>query len=288
MIVLPTYIKIFGARILYHLARLSLFFQGKKGDIHIVRRDSITYELELNEGIDLSIFIFGAFEKETSQLLKKHILKGDFVLDIGANVGAHTLTMAEAVGDNGLVIALEATDWAFNKLQKNISLNPSLIDRIAAIQCLLSADDVMETPTELYSSWDLNSSDGQHAVHKGILKSTADARTVSLDTLLSELNLSKVDFIKIDVDGFEYWVLKGAEQTLKKFRPKILIELSPYVHLEHGSSFETLMNFLSKIGYSFYSVHDERPLPQDIEQLKKIIPAKGGINAIARMNKKVD
>ncbi len=282
MLALPTNVKMLGARILYQGAKVALFLQGKSGSRHVVTRHNIKYELDLEEGIDLSIFVFGAFEKSTSQTLRTTIRPSQTVLDIGANIGAHTMTMAEAVGNKGRVIAIEATDWAYTKLLKNISLNPHLESRIIPLQYLLTHDISAETPRELYSSWNVIPSAEQHSVHKGKLKSTASARVVRLDSIIQELNIDNIDFIKIDVDGFEYWVLLGAADILKQYSPTILIELSPYVHLEHGSSFEALVQLLYKYNYRFYSVEDGTLLPKIIKELTAMIPKNGGINVIAR------
>ena len=79
----------------------------------IVSRDGIKWNLDLNEGIDLSIFILGGFEISTINFYKKNIPEGSIILDIGANIGAHTLPFALLAGDNGKVYSFEPTGYAF-------------------------------------------------------------------------------------------------------------------------------------------------------------------------------
>src|ERR1700751_5151651 len=94
-----------------------------KGDSTIVERNGIRYHLDLNEGIDFSIYLLGAFEPGTQKTLQKLAKPGDVVFDIGANIGAHPLTIAQSVGRSGKVYAFEPADFAFAKLQRNLALN---------------------------------------------------------------------------------------------------------------------------------------------------------------------
>src|ERR1039458_2455307 len=82
-------------------------------DQAIVRRSGHRWALDLKEGIDFSIFLFGAFEPGTVSTLKRLVKAGDTVFDIGANVGAHTLGLASSVGPDGTVFAFEPTDFAY-------------------------------------------------------------------------------------------------------------------------------------------------------------------------------
>ena len=110
----------------------------KKTIKFLVCREGINWFVDLNEGIDFSIFLIGKFELKTSSYLKSIIKEGDIIFDVGANIGAHTLPMAKSVGENGIVHAFEPTKFAFNKLTKNISLNPNLGKRIVANQIMLT------------------------------------------------------------------------------------------------------------------------------------------------------
>jgi hypothetical protein len=87
-----------------------------------VSRRGIHWQLELREGIDLAIYLFGYFEYETFRAYRRLLKPGDTVPDIGANIGAHTLHLARCVSPSGRVIAFEPTAYAYNKLRQNISL----------------------------------------------------------------------------------------------------------------------------------------------------------------------
>src|SRR5665647_3509078 len=104
-------------------------FTGSGAFAKVTRR-GLRWNLDLREGIDFSIWLFGAFEVGTVRAYEKLIKPGNIVLDIGANIGAHVLHLARAVGPQGKLYAFEPTDYAFDKLNKNIAENPELKSRI--------------------------------------------------------------------------------------------------------------------------------------------------------------
>src|ERR1700732_2573671 len=87
------------------------------GPVTTVRRRRVRWTLDLREGIDFSIWLLGAFELATVRAYERIVRPGDTVLDIGANIGAHVLHLARAVGAEGKVWAIEPTDYAINKLK---------------------------------------------------------------------------------------------------------------------------------------------------------------------------
>ena len=118
---MKTKYKIVFAKILYLLIKI---FVSK--DNVIVKRNDINWHLQLNEGIDLSIFIFGNFEKSILKTSKKLIGSRPIdIIDIGSNMGVHSLNFAINF-KKSKVYSIEPTDFAFNKLLKNLSLNPSI------------------------------------------------------------------------------------------------------------------------------------------------------------------
>ncbi|MEP7320813.1 MAG: FkbM family methyltransferase [Saprospiraceae bacterium] len=95
-----------------------------KSDITFVKRKKINWHLELNEGIDFSIYLLGSFEPGTINLYSKLLQNkpNAVVFDIGANIGSHTLPLAKIISPGkGIVYAFEPTKWAFEKLQRNIN-----------------------------------------------------------------------------------------------------------------------------------------------------------------------
>jgi len=237
-----------------------------------VARGGIQWDLDLCEGIDLAIFLFGMFERETVLTCRRLIRPGDVVLDIGANIGAHTLHLARCVGPGGCVVAFEPTDFAFHKLATNVGLNPELASRIRMEQVMLVDQHGQQVERRLYSSWPLSPQADLHGKHCGRLMDTKGARAMTLDEYLDQARIEKVAFIKMDVDGHECAVLRGSKATLIRHQPVIVMELAPYVLAETGHSVEELLKILESFGYGLRAMFNDRPLPTDPRTLRALIP----------------
>lgn len=247
----------------------------------ITTRRGLVWSLDLIEGIDLAIYILGGFEVRTLHQYKSLINEGDIILDIGANVGSHTLPLAKLVGVAGKVFAFEPTAYAFEKQQTNIALNPFLISRISSHQIMLTATDTDSLPEAIYSSWPLETADDLHDVHRGRLKDTKGCLTSSLDTFVFGANIERIDVIKLDVDGNECDVLAGAKKVLAKWKPKIMIELAPHVYDSSPHKFDQLLTGLWSMGYQISNMSTGRSLPQDMAAIRSIIPKAASLNALA-------
>ncbi len=254
-----------------------------RGEQAEVRRRGIRWSLDLSEGIDFSIYLIGAFEWSTALTLDKLVKPGDIVFDIGANIGAHTLPMAKKAGNEGRVFAFEPTAFAFQKLEKNLSLNPDLQARVEPCQTMLTDDLNAAVREEIYSSWPLRAGEGHHPKHQGQLTATAGAVTDTIDSFVERKRISRLDLIKIDVDGDEYPVLHGGIETLRRRRPTVLLELAPWVHAEQGNSFAAMIDLLDELGYTVEKVGSNRKLPLSASELEQMIPDGGSINAVARL-----
>lgn len=244
-------------------------------------RSGFLWDLDLTEGIDFSIWLLGGFEPNTLKQYEQLVKLGSTVLDIGANIGAHTLPLARLVGPAGRVLAFEPTRWAYDKLRRNLALNPALTGRVDCFQTLLVAEQGESLPSEIYSSWPLSDQqEGLHDQHKGRLMTTAGASVSTLDNALEGLRVENIDFIKLDVDGNEYAVICGALHTLKTHRPTLLMELAPYVFDKRPGEFDALIRLLLEIGYMPQHPVSRRILPIEPDQLRRTIPDGGSINAL--------
>ena len=275
--------KIAAARAIYRVVRAGRTILGR-ADREIVVRDGITYELDLSQGIDFAIYLANIYERQTKLALRRLVAPSSLVLDIGANIGAHTLHLAQLVGADGRVIAFEPTDFAFRKLCRNLELNPALEARVTPCHCFLTERNEDQVPSAIYSSWPLAREAGLHAKHLGREMRTGAAQARSLDSVLSELADRKVALVKIDVDGFECDVLGGATRLLRDARPIFVMELSPYVLEEHGASLEQLLSFFVPNGYAFYDERTWKPLPSGARELQRMVADGAGFNVVARVD----
>ena len=241
---MKTIYKIIIAKI---LSRILTFFISRNQN---VKRNSIKWSLDLNEGIDLSIYLFGTSEKKIINLRKIFTNKNEplTILDIGANVGSVSLVIAKMF-KNSKIFAIEPTNYAFNKLSNNLKMNQDLIDRVHTRQIFISND---KKPQKVWSSWNFDSSNEKHQKHLGTLKEIKDNSYLKLDEFIEKEKLTKVDFIKLDVDGYELDVLKSGEKFLKTNKPIIFTEIAPYLYPEFGYDCHDLIKFFKELNYDFF------------------------------------
>lgn len=245
-----------------------------------VHRQGLSWSLDLKEGIDLAVYL-EVYEPETIKALKRIVKPGDVVVDIGANIGAITLPLGRYVGVSGHVIAFEPTAWAYDKLQKNLSLNPHLLNRVRTEQIILLEEE-KEPPAFVYSSWNLAEKEDEltHPQHKGRMMATDSVQGISLDAYFEKNPQKRIELIKLDVDGYELAVLKGAKKTLLRYKPKIVLEIAPHVQ-EEKRQLEELLAELKAARYRLEHLTSGREIPMVKETIEKICPQGGGINVLA-------
>jgi FkbM family methyltransferase len=280
---LSTAQKVFIATLLSTTVRKLRDFCGLSSFVR-VRRYGLFWELNLKEGIDLSIYLLGGFELSTRHYYQKRLQPGAVIIDIGANIGAHTLPFADVVGEYGRVIAFEPTEFAFQKLCINLSLNPHLLARVTPIQAMLVESSILTVPPKIHSSWPVDGSKDVDSTLCGRLMSTSGSIADTLDEELKKLSISHVDLIKIDVDGYELGVLRGAQNTIRTYSPIILMELAPYTY-SNATDFDDVLKLLWSYGYTLENINSGEKLPCDVMGVKKIIPKNGGINVWAYCQK---
>jgi FkbM family methyltransferase len=273
--------KIGAARAIYRAIHTGRSLLGRS-DREIATRNNIRYELDLSQGIDFAIYLGNVYERQTRATLRKLVKPASLVLDIGANIGAHTLHLAQLVGPQGRVFAFEPTNFAFQKLNRNLALNPDLQKRVTVFHCFLASTDAEAVPSAIYSSWPLAKESGLHAKHLGREMQTGSAQARSLDSILSEQADRKIQLVKLDVDGFECDVLRGATNLLREHKPIFMMELAPYLLQERGTSLAELLSYFLPNGYVFYNERTEKQLPLAPDEMRKLVGDGESMNVVAR------
>jgi FkbM family methyltransferase len=214
--------------------------------VAVVQRNGLKYRLHLAETIDAGIYYHGCWEPATTEAIKAFCRKGFHALDIGANIGAHTLLMADLVGHTGSVAAFEPMPWARERLLANVALNE--FKWIRVIPLALSDHESLEN-AHFRSSWTIGSDGVSYETAESL--AAHETQFTTLDALVTKKVLPGVDFIKMDVDGYEYRVLRGAQNILRERTPAIVMELSEYSLKRVGDSAQGLLSLLESLGYGF-------------------------------------
>lgn len=271
-----TRIRIFGAGLLY---RLLLPFTGKK-QVQVTR-GNVRFELDLGEGIDLSLYLFGHFQDHVFRNPHIRFAPGTqpVVLDVGANIGAMALRFAERF--HAVVYAFEPTQYAYARLLRNLALNPQLAERIHPVQGFVADVNEDVSALQAYASWrvDGKALPGRHPLHGGNRMPADRVPSFRLDDWVRRQNLEAVHLIKIDTDGHEYKVLSGARETLARFRPVVVFEASVYQMQENGVTFADFEALLRPLGYRIYKARTGKEITA--RNAARAIPAKTGIDFVA-------
>jgi len=268
-------IKLIIAGLLYRMVHL-IYRRNER----IIVRNGIKYEVDLSEGIDLSIFLFGKFQKHVFGSKRLSLPEDAVIFDVGANCGAMSLQYAK-LAPSGKVYSFEPTHYALSKLKKNLELNPQLAKRIVVIQSFVSSSTSQETSIKAYASWKVGGrAEGvKHSVHGGTTKDTGGIGAVALDDFCEEKQIERLDFIKIDTDGHEWEVIKGARKIIAKFRPAIIFEIGLYAMDEENISFADYSEFFESMDYSLFNSKSLKEINAD--NYRKHIPSKGTIDILA-------
>jgi hypothetical protein len=127
---------------------------------------------------------------------------------------------------------------------------------------------------------DRHPGDVLHPISKGRL--TEDiVHFMKLDSYVERASIQKIDFIKLDVDGYEYKVIQGATNAITRFKPIMVIEFGRYTLGECGDSLEGLVGLLTSLGYAFFSENDSLEYCNR-ESLLRAVPAERTINVLCK------
>jgi FkbM family methyltransferase len=171
---------------------------------------------------------------------------GDIAIDAGGCWGETTMYFAHEVGEEGKVVSFEFIPSNLAVMRTNLALNPELASRVTLLEQPIWNHSGLKL---FYVDWGPGSritSDAKQYQYDGTCE------TISIDDMVQQLHLPRVDFIKMDIEGAEYPALRGAEQTIRSFRPKLAISIYHQI-----SDFVDIPRFLHglNLDYDFYVEH---------------------------------
>lgn len=211
----------------------------------------ISMKVDISKSMGAAIYWRGAHDWAPIFVLSQILKNGQTVIDIGANQGEYSLWAVKHVGHNGKVIAFEPMDGLYEQLKTNFSLNPNYLNALIPVKKGLS-----DKPGQLNLYGKEGDNEGVNTMfptesHTVLIQ---EIKLDILDKQLEMLNLQQVDLIKVDVEGAELQVLKGAIKTLDKFRPYLMIEINREACLAGGYEPEEIFDLLRPLGYTFEKI----------------------------------
>lgn len=235
---------------------LRQFFAGCKDCVTVTDYDGdLTATLCLNEHMQSQIFWYGYYSRDIVLLLNKLLKPGMVAVDVGANIGEITMAAANRVGPSGKVFAFEPMSPLFARLQEHVESNN--LDQVTTVQCGLSDQT---GSAQLFSASETFHDGTEHKGLGTLYSSTARAtpsEIIKIDTLdrfIEDNDLAQVDLIKIDVEGAELPVLKGASNVLGRFHPYLIIEIQDEASEQAGYKAADILELLEQLDYRFYTI----------------------------------
>jgi FkbM family methyltransferase len=219
----------------------------KDGIVWLNNEDIAIYTTADNY-IEWTILSAGTYENEINKLIRISLKPGDNCLDVGANIGLQSIRMSQCVGSMGKVYAFEPLNHLQEKLKKNIGLNRA--DNVTVFPIALSD---METETEFsidekawnQGTFNLNNGPGLH---------NQSVSVKIADNIPEVMELPHISLIKIDVEGFEFQVLRGLKNILQQHRPRIIFEYDSNYWLKNGHDIKACYQFLESFHYKIYQI----------------------------------
>jgi FkbM family methyltransferase len=214
-------------------------------------RDGLVFLARPGVQVDWHVFFFGTYEPEVRRIFRAVLPLGGVALDVGANVGWHTLLMASLVGASGRVLAVEANPFVRQRLHDHLCLN-----RFRHVDVVPYAAADTEGMVEFYApaANDPGSGNGHVVeIRPGGRGETIRVEARLLDGIVAASAIRRLDLIKIDVEGFEWRVLRGGEETIAKFRPHIIFEYNTEYASRGGGMPELMGEFFRTHRYRLFA-----------------------------------
>ena len=214
------------------------------------RIKGVLFEFDFSLSPYVKGMYFGWYSVAVTNCMESILRPGDTFIDIGANIGYITAIGAGFVGKRGEVHSFEPAAPHFRKLEKLSNMNRDY--RIIVNQCALGEG---ECEAGLHIT-------GGHLGGNSMVSGERPADSVKVavrrfDAYAEEKKLKNIKLVKIDVEGYEFPVLKGFRDYFEKNsdRPVIICEIFPFAYPQHGATLKEFLDYMGRYGYKGYSIH---------------------------------
>jgi FkbM family methyltransferase len=216
-----------------------------------ILEDGLRFECALSDSAGRILTVVGTIETAEREFVRQALKAGDVFFDIGANLGLFTLTAARRVGPSGHVYAFEPSRREAQYLQRNLELN-----QLTNVTIVMQAvSDQCGTARFAIAADGGNNSLMKNAHPQQQIQEWQDVEVTTLDTFVAAYNVPRVDLMKIDVEGGEVNVLRGAAHLLNGFQPPmILCEFCDVTAAGFNSSGRALYDTFAAFGYQLFAL----------------------------------
>jgi FkbM family methyltransferase len=197
-------------------------------------------------------YFFDLVESNMVRVLQRQLPVGGVFLDIGANIGIYSLIAANIVGEQGKVYSFEPSPREFGRLIENVKLNS--VHNIECINVAVGANSGTSTlfvnPLITSTNYVVPPPD----ILSGSGENTVEVQRLSIDEFVEEKQIDRVHCIKIDVEGYENYVLEGMAGTVARDRPICIVELCSGHLKRYSADGRHLRTFFDQRNYVAYLI----------------------------------
>jgi len=181
-----------------------------------------------------------------------HLREGMTVMDVGANLGLYSLLISRAVGPSGKVYAFEPVPEIFARLKEHIALN--------------NATNVIPVPIALSDEkgiMKMSVKGGESSLFRRVSDEFVEVQVERLDDFVEREGIKRVDAVKIDAEGAELKVIRGADKTIRCNKPILMVEIHPATLQAAGTTPEELFETIVSYGYDAFVIRHGKAIPTD-------------------------
>lgn len=255
-----------GDRVLFKIAILAHKL-GLKAKVDTTKAyDLGGFSMYVDAHDTLQVTGSGKFEETETQTILGYVQEHTVMLDIGANMGYYSIQVGQKA-TKGKVYAFEPDPGNFAVLQKNLALN-NITNVIVHNAALSDKQDTMRLYKHPFNVGDYR------LYNDGDFTEYVDVPTIRIDDVIT----GPVHLVKIDVQGFEYFALRGGRALLEQYKPVVISEFWPRGLYNSGASPEAYLTLMQSLGYSVSRIDDENKTVVATDYTSLLADSQGGTN----------
>ncbi|MDC0968021.1 FkbM family methyltransferase [Alphaproteobacteria bacterium] len=242
------------------------YFLKKKIALFKIKEFEIFLDL-ITPGISKTLAIYGSREDDMKFLISKYLKKDMNVLDCGSNIGFYPIYQRNIIGNNSKIFCFEPDDRNYELLKKNIdSFDKSQNTFIYKKGLAENNEEKNIIITDESNLNTISTGNDEKFFSKYKVNELKKIECISIDSFIAQIN-TNIDFIRMDIEGYEVEVLRGMRNTLSKMKPRILIEIHPHFY-DKQRDFSSELTFLFNQGYSVRAlISAQKPQPIEFKSI---------------------
>lgn len=242
-------------KILRSLREILLKFSSNNEKIFKTNRFGFKIMLDLSKAVDKRLYL-NSFEFANLLFYQSILERNMIIFDVGANIGIYSLIASKKIGENGKVFSFEPSAWAYERINKNLNLNSCRNVEVFKVG--------VSNHSDIVSFYKCDDDAFNSILNKQMRKCIEEIKidVLTIDDFCNKKQIKKLNVLKIDVEGADYLVLKGADNVISNFHPIILCEYNKFLETIKDDINE-MITFLNSKEYNVYEINNYKLIEFD-------------------------